>query len=244
MAKNQPSRVSRRLSGQLSENMQVIPGMKLGSTAVANDGQDSPRIELWPLVKPRGQGVRQVHGQFGGFLISKEKTMKQRPSRRQWLLGLVGAVFGTSAARALDRILPGKPPSDSTTWLVRIQRFNTGAARETHTKLEGKVEITPGPLEGSYTIAVYGRDGTLIEKSCEALHMVYVYREPSGKELQPIDGRAENRTLTYHGYDSERGLTGMTEGFKEGATCVYGSTYSTYIGGQGSDTNGSGSRGA
>jgi hypothetical protein len=108
--------------------------------------------------------------------------MKQGPSRRQWFLGLVGAVFGTGAARAVDRLLPGVKSQSSEAsqlCLTCIYRDETGVYHSSSKPLAGSVTVATDAQTGNVLIEVRDSQGRLIQQTCHPNVSVYVHRGPA-----------------------------------------------------------------
>ncbi len=89
--------------------------------------------------------------------------MSKGPSRRQWLLGLVGGVFGTTAAKALDHVLPGKPKEEPAapasgrlSWTFRRADGTRGSGS---TSVLGKVVIEPAATPGRFHLSHHDEQG-------------------------------------------------------------------------------------
>ena len=86
-----------------------------------------------------------------------------KPSRRQWLLGLIGAVFGTSAARAVDRWLPGSRKRTGEPNLLVTLQSTTNTTKTRFMEPEGKLEVGSGTQPGSFLITIKDARGQIVD---------------------------------------------------------------------------------
>jgi hypothetical protein len=108
--------------------------------------------------------------------------MSERQSRRQWLLGLVGAVFGVGAARAVERYLPGgKPEKNVATqlWLTCTYRDENGVYNTSSESLSGSVTVALDPQTGNVLVEVRDPKGRPIRQTCYPNVSVQVHRGPT-----------------------------------------------------------------
>jgi hypothetical protein len=139
--------------------------------------------------------------------------MSKGPTRRQWFLGLIGAVLGAGAARAAARWLPGgvKAPPEPV-WLVMTQRTPQGATCTLSQPVPGRAVVEYDSREGRIRVFLPGREGRLVEQPVAALESVSLFREVP---VQPAE---------------------------QGQCYVSGLTHSTYLGGAGFEPDDGGAR--
>jgi hypothetical protein len=135
--------------------------------------------------------------------------MSKGPTRRQWFLGLIGAVLGAGAARAAERWLPGgtKTPPEPVR-LVMTQRTPQGATRTLSQPVPGRAVLEYDPRDRRIRVFLSGRAGRLIEQPVTLLESVSLFREIP---VQPAD---------------------------QGQYSMYGLTHSSYLGGAGFEPDG------
>jgi len=86
--------------------------------------------------------------------------MSKRKSRRQWLLGLVGAVFGVSAAKAVDRWLPGKEQQQAPAPLTQaVVDEDSRALSTTVTRYDANGNVIDTQVFGPKVRAAYDLGG-------------------------------------------------------------------------------------
>jgi hypothetical protein len=142
--------------------------------------------------------------------------MKQGPSRRQWFLGLVGAVFGAGAARAVDRLVPGgKPPQSEATqlWLTCIYHEDDRVYRCSTEPLTGTVSVGRDPQSGNVLVEVRDLQGRLIRHGCHPSVEVQVHRGPS-----PFPGTGSASYSTYLGGSGSLHAEGPSTSWHGGTT--------------------------
>jgi hypothetical protein len=142
--------------------------------------------------------------------------MAGKLSRREWFLGLVGAVLGAGAAKLAGRWLPGGGRRTSSTWLIRAETAGPGTGRTSYTKVEGKVEVSPGPEPGTFVVAVHDGAGRLVEQSCRPLRFLYFYEElppaPAADSPRGIGSYpGPHYAAVTHTYDASGRVTSVTE---------------------------------
>lgn len=144
--------------------------------------------------------------------------MKAKRSRREWLLGMIGAIFGTAAAKAADRLLPGrKSAHGAEVRLTTTERTNSGLLTVSE-PLEGKLEVEPTAEPGVFLVAVRDASGEVVRSSRRELLSL------SMDVTQPVQARPVplSQAVTYT-YDAS-------------GYYVYGlkhTTYFPYPGGEG-----------
>lgn len=84
--------------------------------------------------------------------------MRDGPGRRDWLLGLVGVIFGTKAAAAVDRLLPGakREPLGGVELEVWV-RHPDGSLTSWSGPVEGRMVVECDDAEGLFRVSVTGR---------------------------------------------------------------------------------------
>src|SRR5690349_13854256 len=104
--------------------------------------------------------------------------MKRGLSRRQWLLGLVTAVFGAGAAHAVERWLPASrrqaPPAY---WVEVTYSDDVGNSRTARLHAQGGVGIEPGPQPGAVTVTARDPAGRPQVLTCQRVQSVLLYPE-------------------------------------------------------------------
>ena len=98
--------------------------------------------------------------------------MKEQPSRREWLLGLVGAVFGVSAAREVDRWLPGKKTKSGNH--IGLALRSGSSTFSTFLEVKGKIEIIPDLKAGTFLVRVHDEQGRLVHSYDSPLASLWV----------------------------------------------------------------------
>lgn len=127
--------------------------------------------------------------------------MSVRPSRRQWLLGLIGGIFGTAAAKAADRLLPGgsatKPPAGSLSFTCRagLDGKRESALLE---PFNGKALIEPGATPGTFRLRLEDQPNGSAPTTYEGLTSLY-FREAKSDPIMPI-------SCVTHTYDANGDL--------------------------------------
>jgi hypothetical protein len=126
--------------------------------------------------------------------------MTSKPSRRQWPLGLIGAVFGASVVRAIDPFLPGGPTTPASTVLVGLaeKKSPTGQVT-TYVPREGKLGIELGLEPGTYRLTFLDLQGKVVRRLCN--YLVEVSFLDVSSEEEWVD---QGEQTTHYSYDGVR----------------------------------------
>jgi YD repeat-containing protein len=149
--------------------------------------------------------------------------MNKKISRRQWFLGMVGAVLGAGAARAVDRWLPGGKPQqgqDGKFSLSCISSVDNGVFHISSKPLEGKVIIEQDAQTGHLLVEVRDRQGRLVQQICHPRLSVQVHRG-SAQSPGPVQPSHQSSPPITYSYDSSRKLQTITDPLGPVTTYVY-----------------------
>lgn len=133
--------------------------------------------------------------------------MSKRPSRRQWLLGLIGGIFGATAAKAADRLLPGgkatKPAAGS---LNFTSSAGVNGRRESvyFDAFQGKALIEPGATPGTFRLQLESQPTDSAPKIYEGLVSLF-FQEVKPAPNPPI-------SVVTHIYDAKQNLVSTSPG--------------------------------
>jgi hypothetical protein len=118
-------------------------------------------------------------------------------------LGLVTAVFGAGAARAVERWLPGSRQGPPAYWVEVIYRDEAGNQHTARLHTSGGVNVEPGPGPGAVTVTARDPDGRTRAFRCERVHCLLLYPEPAPTPPTPLrsvsDWSGHSTFCTYDG---------------------------------------------
>src|SRR5262245_36864634 len=104
--------------------------------------------------------------------------MSKGTSRRQWLLGLVGAVFGAGAARAVERWLPQAKGAAKPATLSLTVRMDQGGECTMTGLARGKVVIEYEPRTGTLSVTEQDANGTLVARRAGSVRCASIALPP------------------------------------------------------------------